>query len=132
LEAYISEFHILPGLEDDRLCHQALDATLSILSDYNVHAIRSIDFSSDYTTIKNQIDRSSLFIAFVDHWWTSSTWKAQELSYSLESAIDPGKNILVFSNGIDQEDLLIKSDKNIHFTQNLESFKRILNRLVKC
>jgi len=90
---YISEFETKVDLERE-VPYEAL--TMSVIDlcrteGFNVH--RSKNFTS-YEEIETKILTSRCLIAIVDKYWTSSTWKQQELLYAMGQFVDPVSNVI--------------------------------------
>jgi len=80
MKAYLSELMVTAGTGVARPQYDAvIDKVLTILRTLSVDVVRSEVFTS-YPEIDRHIGESDLFVAVVDDFWTSSTWKAYELS----------------------------------------------------
>ncbi|SRR6266581_1444396 len=59
----------------------AIDAVLTFCSHNSVYCWRSVEWV-DYSEIERRINTSDIFVALMDEYWTSSTWKGHEFTYA--------------------------------------------------
>ena len=77
---YLSEFKT-GDFPRDSAYAQAIEAVLSFCTQHSLHCWRS-EACDAYPEIEHRIRSSALFVAVIDTYWTSSTWKAHELAYA--------------------------------------------------
>ena len=81
MDLYLSEFAVLQGTQRHSSYAEATSAVLAFCAENSVHCWRSAEFA-DYAEIERRIKISGVFVALIDEYWTSSTWKAHEFTYS--------------------------------------------------
>lgn len=81
MNLYLSEFSVSAGIDQPPNYAEAIQAVLLFCSKNSVHCWRSNEFT-DYAEIEKRINGSDIFVALIDEYWTSSTWKAHEFTYS--------------------------------------------------
>ncbi|MGD1907487.1 MAG: hypothetical protein ACFB0C_16070 [Leptolyngbyaceae cyanobacterium] len=82
MEFYLSEIATDFAREYGSFLYEnAIDAVVSFCEENNFICWRSFEFSS-YKLIEERIDRSEIFVALIDKYWTSSTWKMHEYTYA--------------------------------------------------
>ncbi|MES2295921.1 MAG: hypothetical protein V4582_02715 [Pseudomonadota bacterium] len=78
---YLSEFSVSKEMERDPFYAEAIQAVLVFCERRGIECQRSADFV-EYNEIERRIDDADVFVALIDLYWNSSTWKGHELSYS--------------------------------------------------
>ncbi|WP_096876378.1 hypothetical protein [Methylomonas koyamae] len=81
MNLYLSEFSVRSNIERSATYAEATHAVISFCGKNSVHCWRSNEFT-DYTEIEKRIKGSDIFVALVDQYWNSSTWKGHEFVYS--------------------------------------------------
>jgi len=81
MNLYLSEFAVSGGIEQHSTYGEAIHAVLSFCSKNSVQCWRSNEFT-DYGVIEKRIKCSDIFVALIDQYWNSSTWKGHEFVYS--------------------------------------------------
>jgi len=83
MNIYLSEFKILPEFSRNPLHDEALSAILKFCNDNAFPLYRGNDPKDEYTEIEQKIREANTFVALIDKYWWSSTWKAQEFCYAI-------------------------------------------------
>jgi len=89
MKIFLSTFEVSPGLKRSRPIQSIQEEFLNEIRRSNFPFFDSGEFSS-YERIFFEIEDSDVFVAFIDEYWTSSTWKMIELYYA--SGASPEKN----------------------------------------
>lgn len=79
---YLSEFRVLSELSRDPAYDRVVRELVELCNSRELKCFRSHTYDS-YDAIEDRIRRSLLLIAVVDRFWTSSTWKFQELCFAV-------------------------------------------------
>ncbi len=82
MKLYLSEFSIKSNSEPRPFYKDATQAVLLCCKVQSVQCWRSNDFT-DYVEIEERIRSSEVFVALIDTYWISSTWKGHEFTYAL-------------------------------------------------
>lgn len=86
MNIYLSEFQILPEFSRNPLHAEALSAILKFCNDKAVPIYRGNEYpKNEYTEIEQKIREANTFVALIDEYWWSSTWKTQEFCYAIGS-----------------------------------------------
>ena len=81
MNLYLSEFAVSSGNKPRHTYDTGIGVVLSFCKRHSIHCWRSNVFA-DYAEIENRIKMSDLFVALIDPYWTSSTWKGHEFTFS--------------------------------------------------
>lgn len=81
MKIYISEFTISPDIDRNPGYDRSIELLLNYCKKKGFAYFRSNVFDS-YSLIEERIHESDILIAFVDKYWTSSTWKLHELCFA--------------------------------------------------
>jgi hypothetical protein len=100
MNLYLCEFSVHEGTQRPSAYKEAVDAVLAFCADNRIHCWRS-EVHDDYAKIEQRINSSEIFVAIIDKYWKSSTWKGHEFIYSggAPSIVD-GANGKIISNRI--------------------------------
>lgn len=102
--------------EDRKEMNQIQETFIEALKTHQLTFYNSFVHSS-YEMIYNEKDNSAVFIAFVDEYWASSTWKMSELFYACG-----------FSPENDNQYIPSKKSCFIYDTSNNVNIKMLFNR----
>lgn len=124
----MSEFAINPESKIERICDRILPTLLIFLKTSNIEIVRSNIFG-DYETIKQKIQESNLTIALVDTYWTSSTWKAQELNYAIDVQKENSEySIIVYLDNVPKDAAVFSKESSIVFVYKVDDLKKEIKR----
>ncbi len=94
MNLYLSEFAVSPDNKPRHTYDAGIDVVLSFCKRHSIHCWRSNVFA-DYPEIENRIKKADLFVALIDKYWTSSTWKGHEFNFS-----SGGPSMIDGANGV--------------------------------
>ena len=81
MNIYLSEFSAKRERTADKEYRAAIEAVVSVVNLNNLTLFRS-NIHDGYFKIEKRINLSSLFIALIDNYWESSSWKGFEYTYA--------------------------------------------------
>jgi hypothetical protein len=81
MNLYLSEFSVSSSIAQHPIYEEAIHSVLSFCAKNSVDCLRSNEFT-DYAEIEKGIRGSDIFVALIDCYWSSSSWKAHEFMYS--------------------------------------------------
>src|SRR6266700_4247880 len=79
MNLYLSEVEVLEGTRPTHAT--AVDTVLAFCTRRSMHCWRSVEWVG-YSEIERRIGISEIFVALIDKYWTSSTWKGHEFTYA--------------------------------------------------
>ncbi len=82
MNIYLSEYYCSEDINRNELYEKATTAVINYCAEKSVTLFRSEVYTS-YDMLENEIMCSDLFIAIIDDYWTSSTWKSHEYTFAM-------------------------------------------------
>jgi hypothetical protein len=138
MNLYLSEFCVKPDIAIRKSYENAIDTVLRCCSENNVSCFRS-EAHDDYGAIEERIKNANIFVAIIDEYWMSSTWKLFEYTYASGGQPITGKSkisivpkILVFLSGnIELPKFIENSPGKVSITNNLMELENELLLSIK-
>ncbi len=97
MKIYISEFAVNPDIDRKPEYDRSIVSLLHHCKNKGITCFRSNKYDG-YSLIEDRICESDVLIAFVDEYWTSSTWKLHELCFACGIAEGMGDKKLKAAN----------------------------------
>ena len=137
MNVYLSEFDAARDIKTDFEYKEVTGTVLTIVKERDWNLFRSNTFQG-YREIEKRISLSTLFIALIDRYWESATWKGFEYTYASgcvgmtgnkRGKVVPMK-IVYLCQGIDFPKYLRGCPGSLKITKTLPEFKDILLNIV--
>jgi hypothetical protein len=135
MNLYLSEFAVSPDIKPRHTYDAGIIVVLSFCKKHSIHCWRSNEFT-DYAEIENRVKKSDLFVALIDPYWTSSTWKGHEFAFSSggpsmidgENRVRVSKRIALLVDGIEFPSCLRHDPAPVAVVSNIEELNDALSQ----